>query len=132
MPPAVLDALILPDHSRRLTPTTLAVDQQLEGAIAALRRLPYAEYLKTTHWQRVRALALEAAAHACELCSAAESLEVHHRTYERLGFERPNDVIALCADCHRDHHKALLLRAMRASFESASIDQASGNLAHQP
>jgi hypothetical protein len=130
MPAAVLDALTISDRVCRLTPATLAADQQLEGAIAALRRLPYAEYLKTTHWQRVRALALEAAAHACELCSATESLEVHHRTYERLGFERPNDVIALCADCHRDHHKALLLRAMRATFESASIDHASDSVAH--
>jgi 5-methylcytosine-specific restriction endonuclease McrA len=91
------------------------VDQTVEQAIAALRRLPYAEYLQTAHWQRVRMLALENAGHQCELCSSTEALEVHHRTYERLGFERPNDVIALCHDCHRDHHRALVLRAIRAT-----------------
>jgi hypothetical protein len=95
--------------------TLLEVDQSVEQAILALRRLPYAEYLKTAHWQRVRELALEAAARQCELCSMTEALEAHHPTYERLGFERPGDVIALCHDCHRDHHRALVLRAIRAS-----------------
>ena len=35
--------------------------------------------------------------------------------YERLGFERPEDILALCHGYHRDHHKALVLRAIRAS-----------------
>jgi hypothetical protein len=42
-------------------------------------------------------------------------LEVHHRTYARLGFEQPDDLIALCHDCHQDHHRALVLRAIRAT-----------------
>lgn len=91
------------------------VDQSLEQAITALRRLPYPEYMQTAHWQRVRALALESAGAACELCAGKVRLEVHHRTYERLGFERPDDVIALCHECHRDHHRALVLRAIRAT-----------------
>lgn len=91
------------------------VDRTVEQAILALRRLPYAEYLKTAHWQRVRELALGRADQQCELCSGTEALEVHHRTYERLGFERPGDVIALCHDCHRDFHRSLLLRAIRAT-----------------
>lgn len=95
--------------------TLKEVDQTLEQAIAALRRLPYADYLRTAHWQRVRLLALERAGNACELCAATDRLEVHHRTYERLGFERPLDVIALCHDCHKDHHNALVLRAIRAT-----------------
>jgi 5-methylcytosine-specific restriction endonuclease McrA len=95
--------------------TLYEVNQTLEQAIAALRRLPYAEYLKTAHWQRVRTLALEQAGYACDLCGHSEQLEVHHRTYERLGFERQSDLLVLCHDCHRDHHKALVLRAIRAS-----------------
>ena len=74
-----------------------------------------AEYLRTAHWQRVRALALESAGQQCELCSSTDALEVHHRTYARLGFEWSNDVIALCHECHRDHHRALMLRAIRAT-----------------
>jgi hypothetical protein len=94
--------------------TLQEVDQTLEQAIAALRRLPYAEYLATSHWQRVRTLALEQAGHTCDLCGHDGRLEVHHRTYARLGFERQSDLIVLCHDCHRDHHKALILRAIRA------------------
>jgi hypothetical protein len=101
-----------------VTERTEAVDRSVEAGITALRRLPYAEYLKTAHWQRVRTLALESAGYACELCSSTVDLEVHHRTYERLGFERPDDVIALCHDCHRDHHRALVLRAIRATEQA--------------
>ena len=95
--------------------TVAEVDRCVESAISALRRMPYAEYLRTAHWQRVRVLALEQAGHACDLCGRDQQLEVHHRTYERLGFERQSDLIVLCHDCHRDHHKALVLRAIRAT-----------------
>jgi hypothetical protein len=97
--------------------TLREVDQTLEQAIAALRRLPYAEYLATSHWQRVRTLALEQAGQTCDLCGHTDRLEVHHRTYERLGFERQSDLIVLCHDCHRDHHRALVLRAIRATAD---------------
>jgi hypothetical protein len=40
---------------------------------------------------------------------------VHHRTYERVGFERQSDLIVLCHDCHRDFHRSLTLRAIRAT-----------------
>ena len=97
--------------------TLQEANQTVEQAIAALRRLPYGEYLKTAHWQRVRTLALEQAGHVCDLCGESDRLEVHHRTYERVGFERQSDLIVLCHDCHRDHHKALVLRAIRATAE---------------
>lgn len=93
----------------------LDVDLSMEAAILALRQLPYAEYLKTAHWQRQRRFALQRAGEACELCGHPDALEVHHRSYERLGFEQPEDLIVLCQDCHRDHHKALVLRAIRAA-----------------
>jgi 5-methylcytosine-specific restriction endonuclease McrA len=110
-----------------LLSTRFDVDRTLEQAITALRRLPYAEYLRTAHWQRVRGLALEQAGHTCDLCGHSDRLEVHHRTYERLGFERQSDLIVLCHDCHRDHHRALVLRAIRASEQApvtVTVDEA--------
>jgi hypothetical protein len=47
-------------------------------------------------------------------CGDDDRPEVHHRTYARLGFERQRDLIVLCHDCHRDHHRALILWAIRA------------------
>lgn len=69
-----------------------------------LRRMSYAEYLQTDHWQSIRAAALRRARWRCQLCNRATSLDVHHRTYERRGCELLSDVIALCRPCHATHH----------------------------
>ena len=84
-------------------------DRRTEYAIAALRRLPYREYLQTAHWHRVRTLALDRANHACALCPQTTALQVHHRTYAKKGFEQPEDLIVLCDDCHTRHHRTLAL-----------------------
>jgi 5-methylcytosine-specific restriction endonuclease McrA len=82
--------------------------------IRALRRLPYSEYLRTAHWDRVRTLALERARHACGLCPTTEQLQVHHRSYARKGFEQPEDLVVLCEECHRRHHRKIALVSIRA------------------
>jgi 5-methylcytosine-specific restriction endonuclease McrA len=90
-----------------------AADRRAELAIWLLRRLPYRDYLRTAHWTRIRALALERAHFACALCPATAGLEVHHRCYARKGFEQPEDLVVLCWDCHRRHHGTLTLLAGR-------------------
>lgn len=67
-------------------------------------RTPYAVYLKSVHWQRVRGEALERANGHCQLCFAQYGLEVHHNNYRNRGKERPSDVIVLCRKCHAHHH----------------------------
>lgn len=68
------------------------------------RKALYVLYLKSAHWKAVRAEALERAEHSCMMCNRTKDLQVHHRTYERIGEERPADVIALCGACHERHH----------------------------
>lgn len=76
--------------------------------VLELRRMPYAEYLKTPEWQKKRRKALATSGMKCQMCSATnKSLNVHHNTYERLGYERPSDLIVLCVDCHSKHHDKL-------------------------
>ena len=70
-----------------------------------LKTMPYAEYLKTEHWNSTRKAALKAAEYRCQMCNASKPLHVHHRTYERRGNEKPSDLIALCADCHKTFHE---------------------------
>jgi 5-methylcytosine-specific restriction endonuclease McrA len=65
---------------------------------------PYREYLKSSEWAVVRRLALEQADNACRMCGSTQQLDVHHRTYERLGSERLADVVVLCHKCHGDYH----------------------------
>ncbi len=70
-----------------------------------LRTMPYRLYLRTPEWEARASRARERAGHRCSLCNNAESLEVHHRTYERRGAERDDDLIALCATCHGLFHE---------------------------
>lgn len=70
-------------------------------------RYPYHLYLKTGHWGTTRAAALQRAQHRCELCNATDRLQVHHKTYERLWQEQPQDLIVLCRNCHAKFHDKL-------------------------
>jgi restriction endonuclease Mrr len=73
--------------------------------LAELRALPYPLYLRTPEWRRARAVALLAAGNCCSLdVTHTTELEVHHRTYERLGAELVSDLVVLCHPCHQLHH----------------------------
>lgn len=70
--------------------------------------MTYAEYLSTSYWLLFAREARARAGYHCQLCDRDDlPLEVHHRRYDRLGDERPDDVIVLCEDCHRRHHGTL-------------------------
>lgn len=59
------------------------------------------EYLQSDHWKRTREAALQRADHRCQVCNSSwETLDVHHRTYERVGHELPEDLLVLCRTCH--------------------------------
>ena len=64
----------------------------------------YQDYLKSPEWQGKRQLFYARAGHRCQLCNAEGELHAHHRTYERVGNEHPDDVTVLCADCHAKFH----------------------------
>ncbi|MDP8900288.1 MAG: hypothetical protein M3N33_03920 [Actinomycetota bacterium] len=71
-----------------------------------LRALPYMEYLRTPHWKRKREAKVRAAGHRCQLCNRGSvTLNVHHRTYERLGEELDGDLTVLCRECHSVFHE---------------------------
>lgn len=67
----------------------------------------YQEYLKSPEWAATRRWALERAEHRCQVCNSDGPLDVHHRTYERLGHEWPSDLTVLCRDCHGLYHGRL-------------------------
>jgi hypothetical protein len=90
--------------------------------------MTYPEYLKTEHWQTMRRLALEAAGHRCLLCDVDANLDVHHRTYERVGVEQVRDLVVLCDACHGRHH-GLFEQAERAWTESEQITVLESELA---
>jgi hypothetical protein len=81
------------------TPT----DEEWE-AIAKLPEMPYTLYLDSDAWKARRSYMVRRAGHRCQVCNSRERLEVHHRTYDRLGHERIDDLTVLCHECHGDFH----------------------------
>lgn len=70
----------------------------------------YDEYLQSEHWQRFRKKFFKAKKikKTCYLCRKSNwDVELHHRTYERLGKERLNDVIPVCRRHHEQLHNLL-------------------------
>lgn len=72
--------------------------------LAELKSMDYKTYLKTDEWQRKRLDAIENARGVCEICGSGLDIQVHHKTYERRGEELPEDLIVLCAKCHKAEH----------------------------
>lgn len=73
--------------------------------LVALAHKSYREYLKSDHWQKLRADALERYEHRCIRCGSTERLQVHHREYRGPGRERPEDLEVVCRSCHAERHR---------------------------
>ena len=73
--------------------------------LAELRTMPYRQYLRSWEWQRKRRVALKLAGYQCRMCGETSRLQVHHKTYERRGCEKMNDLVVLCDGCHRLVHR---------------------------
>jgi 5-methylcytosine-specific restriction endonuclease McrA len=70
------------------------------------RQREYREvYLTSDHWRTPAAEARKRAGNKCADCGKQRKLDVHHVTYDRLGNERPEDLVALCRACHNARHK---------------------------
>ncbi len=75
----------------------------------------YHEYLRSKRWRRVKYgyflwLKKEKKGLRCNTCNRQMTkhnrgwFNVHHKTYERLGCERHEDLELLCKDCHDKQH----------------------------
>jgi hypothetical protein len=72
-----------------------------------LMTMPYEEYLLTPEWRERADKAKARAGWRCQFCNSTDNLEAHHRTYERRGAERDEDLVALCDRCHGGLHVVL-------------------------
>jgi 5-methylcytosine-specific restriction endonuclease McrA len=65
----------------------------------------YEKYVKLDCWSLRRGEYLKRHCY-CEMCGQSNvTLQVHHLTYERLGREKDDDLVAVCVPCHRTFHK---------------------------
>lgn len=60
----------------------------------------YKKYIASPEWKAKAQEAKKRAGYRCQTCNSAGKLEAHHRTYDRLGNERPEDITVLCDECH--------------------------------
>ena len=69
--------------------------------------IDYIEYIRSEEWHTKAKAAKRAAGYRCIVCGSSHNLEAHHKTYARLGCERPEDIAVLCDDCHARYHDKL-------------------------
>ena len=67
--------------------------------------LTYQQYLQSGHWITLRARFYAKNARVCWVCRATDGIELHHKTYIRLGAERLTDLIPLCRTHHSKFHE---------------------------
>lgn len=65
----------------------------------------YAKRKSTPEWKVASALAMERAKGRCQVCNSPDQLCVHHRSYQHVGLEHPDDLTVLCARCHDVFHR---------------------------
>lgn len=104
----------------RQRPTTRAINElwfnstinNPDGVVLQLRKIPYPDYLKTKHWQRVRAAMMFIRKASCQAEGHYElheswyfgwepEIDVHHLDYRNKGNERYSELVLLC----KEHHK---------------------------
>jgi 5-methylcytosine-specific restriction endonuclease McrA len=77
----------------------------------------YIQYINSKEWQRKRAKIIKARGNRCQRCRATDvTLQLHHRTYDRLGCELDTDLELLCITCHK---KADRVRVAHKQYENA-------------
>src|SRR3990167_7015219 len=63
--------------------------------------IDYDAYIQSEAWQKRAQEARCRVSYLCQVCNTnGEVLDVHHRTYERLGHEADGDLTVLCRTCH--------------------------------
>ncbi len=82
-------------------------------------RIRYERHIRSSQWKNMRKDILRMR-DRCECCGTKNFLEVHHKTYERLGRELTSDLEVLCKTCHeiadRERTQQGIARSARAKF----------------
>lgn len=83
----------------------------------------YRDYLNSKHWKALRReindeLAAEDS-RFCYVCNNSDKIQLHHRTYKRLGCELRKDLVVLCGRCHRKVHK--IAKAGKSNLYNAHV-----------
>ncbi len=69
----------------------------------------YSNFIRSNAWRskRKKFLASKLFTGCCWICGSKNRIQVHHKTYVRIGKEKLNDLVALCENCHNELHDKL-------------------------
>lgn len=82
------------------------------------RDVDYNTYIKSDAWRAVKARYWASKLpKVCYVCGTKKRLDLHHRTYTRLGHERLDDLIPLCRTHHQSVHDLLKNRRSSAKIK---------------
>lgn len=92
-----------PPYDHYIAPRRAAA-KSLEYARAYLDLKPalraeYQTYLASPEWAEKRTQALVRTGGKCSICPR-KATEVHHLSYRNIGNEAPDDLMAVCRECH--------------------------------
>ena len=68
------------------------------------RKEEYDRYMRSPAWTHIRFEVFRRDGYMCQWCHDNPASQVHHKTYERFGRERLDDLIAVCTSCHEAYH----------------------------
>lgn len=71
-------------------------------------RAMYNSYILSQQWAEKRKAVIARDNGVCRRCEDAAIDQVHHLTYERIGNEKLDDLIGLCATCHAIEHDEII------------------------
>jgi 5-methylcytosine-specific restriction endonuclease McrA len=63
-------------------------------------RKQYKRHIRSKAWRATKARLLHERGGRCARCGRPPPLSLHHKTYERLGRERDDDLELVCTACH--------------------------------
>lgn len=87
----------------------------------------YTAYINSSAWERKKAAFRETDEYTgrCYCCKSFENIHIHHITYERLGDESMDDLVAVCRKCHRLIHEMAKVMPRQYNLRNAHIHLAS-------
>lgn len=65
------------------------------------------DYLRSTHWSKLKATKARRTKKRCAICAAEKNIDCHHLTYKNLHDVLTSDLRWLCRRCHGVAHQLM-------------------------
>jgi 5-methylcytosine-specific restriction endonuclease McrA len=62
--------------------------------------MDYVDYIQSNEWKAL----CSSIKRVCVVCGSTQKIQIHHKSYKRLGHESKKDLAALCERCHMEAH----------------------------